>query len=285
MHRPDVATTVADLRARLAPWRGAGERIALVPTMGALHAGHLSLVKAVAETCDRVVVSIFVNPTQFAPTEDFATYPRDVESDLAKLSGSGAGLVYTPAVAEMYPDGASTVVTVGGPSAGLESNARPHFFAGVATVVAKLLIQCAPDVAIFGEKDFQQLAVIRRMALDLSLPVEIVAGATIREDDGLAMSSRNAYLSGDDRRRAAGLYAALSKAAAAIESGTSSASAVADAKRGVQDAGFAVDYVEHRDAASLGPVNPAQPGRIIAAARIAGVRLIDNVPVAASVMR
>lgn len=279
MSAPDVVATVADLRARVALWRAAGERVALVPTMGALHPGHLSLVEQAGRAADRVVVSIFVNPTQFAPTEDLATYPRDLEGDLAKLATVSTDLVFAPTPQEMYPAGASTVVTVGGPSAGLESDARPHFFAGVATVVSKLLIQVAPDVAVFGEKDFQQLAVIRRLVADLHLPVEILSGATLREADGLAMSSRNVYLTPADRERAPALHRAIQRAAARIGGGEAAAAALADARDDIAVAGFTIDYVEHRDAATLGAPQDDRPGRILVAARIAGVRLIDNVPV------
>lgn len=281
MSRPAVVTTVAALRAHLKPWRQAGERIALVPTMGALHAGHISLARIGQTRAERLVASIFVNPKQFAPTEDLATYPRDFDGDLAKLAEAGVDLVYAPEAAEMYPEGESTVVSVGGPSAGLESDARPHFFAGVATVVTKLLIQCAPDVAVFGEKDFQQLAVIRTLTRDLALPTEIVAGATMREPDGLAMSSRNLYLGKEDRRRATALSAALAAAGEAIEDGAPVDAALVSARRAIEAAGFTIDYVELRDAESLkSEIAAGSPRRLLAAARIGGVRLIDNVAVA-----
>ncbi|MFD1331912.1 pantoate--beta-alanine ligase [Methylopila musalis] len=279
MPAPAVAATVVDLRARIASWRAAGERVALVPTMGALHPGHLSLVEQASKAADRVVVSIFVNPTQFAPTEDLATYPRDLDGDLAKLATVRTDLVFAPTPQEMYPDGAGTVVTVGGPSAGLESDARPHFFAGVATVVSKLLIQVGPDVAVFGEKDFQQLAVIRRLVRDLHLPVEILSGATLREDDGLAMSSRNVYLSPEDRQRAPALHRALERAAARIAAGEDADAALEEARGEITAAGFVIDYVAHRDAATLGQPQDGRPARLLVAARIARVRLIDNVPV------
>jgi pantoate--beta-alanine ligase len=249
--------------------------------MGALHAGHLALVDQAAGRADRVVVSIFVNPTQFAPTEDLATYPRDLARDLAALEPRRVDLVFAPEAAEMYPDGSCTTVTVGGPAEGLESVARPHFFAGVATVVTKLLAQCAPDVAIFGEKDFQQLAVVRRLVRDLHLPVEIQSGPTVREADGLALSSRNVYLGAEDRARAPALYAALSAAAERIAGGGDPTAALAEARRAIEAAGFAIDYVERRDAATLGAPDPSgrRPARLLAAARIGGVRLIDNVAV------
>ncbi|MDR4306444.1 pantoate--beta-alanine ligase [Chelatococcus sambhunathii] len=284
MPAPAVVTTVEALRAVVDGWRRDGERVALVPTMGALHAGHLALVAEARRAATRTVVSIFVNPTQFAPHEDLATYPRNLESDLAALAPTGADLVFAPDVGEMYPEGASTVVTVGGPSEGLESVARPHFFAGVATVVAKLLIQCAADVAVFGEKDFQQLAVVRRMARDLSIPTTILGVPTIREPSGLAMSSRNAYLSDEERARAAGLHAALARAAEAIGSGQAPADALTRATAQIEASGFTLDYVELRDAETLQAFEPrsGRPGRLLAAARIAGVRLIDNVPVTIS---
>ncbi|RXF75105.1 pantoate--beta-alanine ligase [Hansschlegelia zhihuaiae] len=281
MSRPKTVTAVAELRARLASRRNAGERIALVPTMGALHAGHLSLVEQAARVAPRVVVSIFVNPTQFAPHEDLATYPRNLERDLDMLARCGVDLVFAPDVAEMYPDGAATTVTVGGPSEGLESVVRPHFFAGVATVVAKLFVQVAPDVAIFGEKDFQQLAVVRRMARDLCFPIEIQGAPIIRETDGLAMSSRNVYLTDADRARAPELHAALAEAAAAAEAGRDVSQTLDAAKRRIEGAGFAIDYVELRDSGTLRPITALEdrPARLLAAARIGGVRLIDNVAV------
>lgn len=278
MSRPQIVTTVAYLREMLAEWRRDGERIALVPTMGALHAGHIALVEAAAASADRVVVSIFVNPTQFAPHEDLATYPRTLEADLTALSATTADLVYAPGVTEMYPEGACTVVTVGGPSEGLESVARPHFFAGVATVVSKLLIQCAPDVAMFGEKDFQQLAVVRRMTRDLSLATEIRSLQTVREADGLAMSSRNVYLGPEDRAHAPTLHRAIRQAAADIAAGGAPSDALARAREDVEAAGFTIDYLELRDSDTLS-VDVAGPGRILVAARLGGVRLIDNVPV------
>ena len=196
---PVVVRKIEELRRSVLEWRGTGARIALVPTMGALHAGHLALVKAARETADRVVVSIFVNPTQFAPNEDFASYPRDESADVGKLVGTGTDAVFAPGVAEMYPQGFATSVIVGGPAEGLESAYRPHFFTGVATVVSKLLLACLPDSALFGEKDYQQLLVIRRMVADLAIPVGIVGCPTLREGDGLALSSRNAYLGPAER--------------------------------------------------------------------------------------
>src|SRR5829696_5171261 len=214
-----IAPTVESLRRATAGWRGAGERIALVPTMGALHEGHLALARLARDRADRVVVSIFVNPTQFAPGEDFSSYPRTVEEDRRRLGGL-ADLIFTPAIEEMYPEGSATTVSVAGPAAaGLEDRFRPTHFQGVATVVAKLLIQAAPDAAVFGEKDYQQLKVIMRMTADLSLAVEIVPAPTVREPDGLALSSRNRYLSPEERRTAPALFANLRQAAESIREG------------------------------------------------------------------
>ncbi len=264
-----IVTTVRDLRAQVAAWRmgneGLGaERVGLVPTMGALHDGHLSLVDAARKHAGRVAVSIFVNPTQFAPHEDFDRYPRDLEADAAKL-GSGTDLVFAPTAREMYPDGFATTISVGGPSEGLETDFRPHFFAGVATVVAKLLTAAQPDVAVFGEKDWQQLQVIRRLVADLALPVEIVGAPIMREADGLAMSSRNAYLKPHERAVAAKMNVILREAR---DPGA--------ARQALLDAGFdSVDYVAVRDAMTLGAASSGQK-RILAAARIGGTRLIDN---------
>ena len=274
---PDVAT----LRRTLAGWRRAGERIALVPTMGALHEGHLALVRLARAECERVIVSIFVNPTQFAPNEDFSAYPRTLDEDLAKLAGL-ADLVFTPAADEMYPPGSATTVSVAGPATvGLEDRFRPTHFAGVATVVAKLLVQALPDVAIFGEKDFQQLKVVARMARDLHLPVSILGGATMREPDGVALSSRNRYLSPAERAVAPRLHHALQEGAAAIRAGAAPAEAAAEAAAALAASGFAVDYVAARDAETLEPVaSPAAgPVRLLAAARLGRTRLIDNIAV------
>lgn len=281
MSRPEVVTTTHDLRARVADWRRGGEQIGLVPTMGALHAGHLALVAAARKAADRTVASIFVNPTQFAPHEDLATYPRTLESDLDALGRAGVDLVFAPDVAEMYPEDAATMVTVGGPSEGLESDARPHFFAGVATVVTKLLIQATPDVAIFGEKDFQQLAVLRKLVSDLRMSVEIIPVETVREADGLAMSSRNAYLSAEDRARAPVLFKALNAAADRIGAGDSPVSAVTEASKTIEGAGFLIDYLELRDSGTLGSLDHLgdRPARLLVAARLSRVRLIDNVQV------
>jgi pantoate--beta-alanine ligase len=273
---------VETLGATLAAWRAAGQSIALVPTMGALHAGHLSLVAAARTKADRVVVTIFVNPRQFAPNEDFAAYPRDLETDLAAVASAGADLVYAPDVASMYPPHFATSVEVGGPAkAGLEDRFRPTHFAGVATVVTKLLRRVAPDLAIFGEKDFQQLAVIRRFTTDLDLDVTILGAPIVREADGLALSSRNVYLDEGERRNAPRLYAALMRCARAIEAGTPVAEAVAAALDELAEAGFVTDYVDLRRADDLAPWDGRTPaaGRLLAAARLGRTRLIDNVPV------
>lgn len=281
MPRPDIVHTVADLRARVSSWRSAGESVALAPTMGALHAGHVALAAAARAAADRLVVSIFVNPTQFAPHEDLANYPRTLGADLDTLSAADVDLVFAPDVAEMYPEGDCTAVHVGGPSAGLESDARPHFFGGVATVVAKLLNQCTADVAVFGEKDFQQLAVVRRMARDLMIQTEIRSVPTVREPDGLALSSRNVYLGREDRIRAPALHAALATGATEIARGGDVAAELSRARRALQGRGFRVDYVELRDEATLAPIAVLtdRPGRLLAAARLGDLRLIDNVPV------
>jgi pantoate--beta-alanine ligase len=276
-----AARTVKALRRAVGGWRRSGERVALVPTMGALHEGHLSLVRLAAKRADRVVVSIFVNPTQFAPDEDFSTYPRTFDEDRRKLGGL-ADLIFTPAVEEMYPPGSATTVALGGPAAvGLEDRFRPTHFQGVATVVAKLLIQALPDVALFGEKDFQQLMVITRMARDLHLPVRIVGGKTARERDGLALSSRNRYLSPEERAKAPLLYRALRACADDIRAGHAPATAAAHAARSLIRAGFVVDYLEARQAPTLEPVRSAGDGpiRLLAAARLGRTRLIDNTPV------
>src|ERR1700722_12517980 len=206
MNQPETVSTIADLRARIAGWRREGRRVGLVPTMGALHEGHLSLMRDMAARTDKVVVSIFVNPAQFAPHEDFDRYPRALTDDMAKIETTAAvDLVFAPSVAEMYPDGFATKIEIAGPALGLETDFRPHFFSGVATLVAKLLIAAMPDVAIFGEKDYQQLLVVRRLVADLRLPIEIPGGAIVREKDGLAMSSRNAYLDPNERKIAGNL--------------------------------------------------------------------------------
>jgi pantoate--beta-alanine ligase len=280
MNRPDIATSIDGLRARVAGWRQDNARVGLVPTMGALHEGHLSLVRETRSRCGKTIVSIFVNPAQFAPHEDFDRYPRALEQDLEKLGGA-ADLVFAPAVAEMYPDGFATRIEVGGPAVGLETDFRPHFFAGVATIVAKLLIVAMPDMAVFGEKDYQQLLVVRRLVRDLALPIEIVGGAIVREADGLAMSSRNAYLSARERAVAANLNLVLRDVAARIRSGEGVEVAEEAGVQALVKAGFdAIDYVAVRDAETLAATDGSPgAGRVLAAARIGKTRLIDNIAV------
>ena len=281
-HHSEICPTVAALRARVAVWRQAGERVALVPTMGALHAGHLALAEAAKKQADRVVVSIFVNPTQFAPHEDFDQYPRDLDRDLEALSPYKIDAVYTPTPAIMYPQGHQTTVTVGAIAEPMEGAYRPHFFAGVTTVVAKLFTQCAPDIAFFGEKDYQQLLVIKQMARDLDLPVEVVGHPTIREADGLALSSRNAYLSAEQRAVAAELPKTLQDLAVKLAAGEAFAEHVEAAKKHLQTMSFdAPDYLDFRDAETLENLATAtRPGRLLVAVKLGTTRLIDNLPVA-----
>jgi pantoate--beta-alanine ligase len=282
MDQPRIVQDIAELRAMTAGWRRAGESVALIPTLGALHDGHIALVRLGRQKATRTLVSIFVNPTQFGPNEDFSRYPRTFEADRAKLAEVGADAIFTPTPQAMYPAGFATTVSLAGPAtAGLEDRFRPTHFAGVATVVAKLLIQAAPDFAIFGEKDFQQLAVIRRMARDLDLPGEIIGAPTIREPDGLAMSSRNVYLSVEDRAAAPALHRAMEAAAAEIRLGEKPAAALAQARETIMQAGFALDYLELRDASSLAPADALgdAPLRLLVAARIGKTRLIDNIAV------
>jgi pantoate--beta-alanine ligase len=277
-----VARNTADLRAAVGAWRVAGERVALVPTMGALHEGHLSLIRLARERADRVVASLFINPKQFSPSEDLDRYPRQESKDAELLAGAGCALLFAPDVEAMYPDGFATAIEVGGPSQGLETAFRPLMFGGVATVVGKLLIQAQADVAVFGEKDYQQLLVIRRLVRDLDLPVEIVAGATVREKDGLAMSSRNAYLAPEQRWIAGRLNGVLLKAARRAADGDAVAEIEKDAHDEIAGAGFdRVDYVAVRRAEDLGEFIGVvdAPARVLAAARIGATRLIDNVAV------
>jgi pantoate--beta-alanine ligase len=274
-----LVSAVSDLRAVLARWRTDGLSIGFVPTMGALHAGHIALVTQALSRCDRVVASIFVNPAQFAPGEDFDAYPRTLEADAAKLAAAGCHLLFAPRARDMYPDGFATKIALTGPAEGLESAARPHFFSGVATVVAKLLNQVRPDVAVFGEKDYQQLLVIRRLAADLDLETLIEAGETVREPDGLALSSRNAYLSPADRQRAGRLNVILADFAAQLEAGGDIARAEAAALDAARAAFDSVDYVTARCAQSLAPLEPGRldrPARVLAAVRVGSTRLIDN---------
>lgn len=269
------------LRAAVAGWRAQGASVGLVPTMGALHEGHLSLVRAARGRCDRVVASLFVNPRQFAPHEDFERYPRDEAGDAALLAGAGCDLLYAPERAAIYPDGFATSVIVSGVSTPLEGEFRPHFFGGVATVVTKLLLQCLPDAAFFGEKDYQQLMVIKRLARDLDIPAQIVGCPTVREADGLAMSSRNAYLSADERRIAGRLNVVLHEAIKAVRGGAAIQDAEAEARRHLTAAGFgSVDYLAIRDADTLAPISDlSRPARVLAAVWLGRTRLIDNVAV------
>lgn len=270
------------LREAIAAWRQAGERIALVPTMGALHDGHMALVDAARRAANRVVVSIFVNPKQFGPGEDLAKYPRKEAADSRMLSGAGVDLLWMPPVELVYPEGFATNVSVSGVSEVLEGAHRPGHFDGVATVVAKLFGQVQPDIAFFGEKDWQQLAVIRRMTMDLDLPVEIQSVLTQRDDDGLALSSRNAYLMPEERAKAVALPRALGAAGKAIGEGGDVEAALAQARETLAAAGFEIDYVALADAATLAPVtaySTDRPLRLLAAARIGATRLIDNIAI------
>lgn len=279
---PQIVTTVAELRHRIAALRQDDSRIGLVPTMGALHAGHLSLASKIQKQVDIVVVSIFVNPAQFAPGEDFDRYPRALLADAEKLGTSGeTDLIFAPSAGEIYPPGFATRIEVGGPAKGLESDFRPQFFAGVATVVAKLLIAVEPDVAIFGEKDYQQLLVIRRLVADLGLNVRIVGAPIVRERDGLAMSSRNAYLDEDRRRIAGQLNVVLQGLIAELRDGATLAAVEDSGRRALLAAGFdSVDYLTVRDAETLASLTALdRPARILAAATVGTTRLIDNMAV------
>lgn len=276
-----IVRTVAELRARIAAWRGVYTRIALVPTMGALHAGHLSLLTQARQSADRVIASIFINPAQFGPNEDLDRYPRDEAGDAAKLAATGCDLLFAPTVAEMYPDGFATTVAVGRLADRLCGAARPGHFDGVATVVTKLLLQVTPDVAWFGEKDWQQLAIIRRLARDLDLTTEIAGGAIIRDCDGLALSSRNVYLSTDERGRALALPQTLLAARDRLLTGAPVAATLAAAETSLRAAGFGpVDYVALSGADDLEPMTAVgRPARLLAAAWLGGTRLIDNLAV------
>lgn len=276
-----VIHTLPELRRAVAGLRTGGARVALAPTMGALHAGHMALIDAARADGAKVVASIFVNPRQFGPNEDLSRYPRPAEADTALLTAHGCDLLWMPAVDEMYPAGFATNVSVSGVSAPWDGAARPGHFDGVATVVAKLFNQVGPDRALFGEKDFQQLAVIRRMVADLDFPIEIVGVPTVREADGLALSSRNAYLSAGERARAVALPRALTEAKRAIEAGEDAAAAIDRVLATLAGAGFVTDYVALVDAATLEAPVAGQSRRLLAAARIGTTRLIDNLPVGA----
>lgn len=278
-----IVRTVADLRAQVRAWKTRGERVALVPTMGALHEGHLSLVALAKTKADRVVASVFVNPTQFGPNEDFDAYPRGEARDAALLAGAKCDLLYAPTVAEMYPQGFATTINVTGVSEPLDGAARPGHFAGVATVVTKLLLQSGTDVAVFGEKDYQQLQVIKRVVRDLDIPVEIVGAPTSRLEDGLARSSRNAYLSEAEREVAGRMNLALSDAVRRLQGGESVEKVEATGRAALERAGFQrIDYFEVRNADDLshpGPGPLSVPGRVLAAAVVGRTRLIDNMAV------
>ncbi|MCH8863245.1 MAG: pantoate--beta-alanine ligase [Proteobacteria bacterium] len=285
---PAIARDAVELQAHVATWRSAGQSIGLVPTMGALHDGHLSLIRAIKGEADRVVVSIFVNPTQFGPGEDFKTYPRDTEADLGKITAAGGDLVYLPGLGDMYPDGVTSDISAGPLGDVMCGASRPGHFDGVASVVARLLRQCLPDVAIFGEKDYQQLLVIRHMTATLNLPVRIIAAPILRQPDGLALSSRNRYLSAEDRVSAAALSATLRDLAAragtpASNDGASLRALEAEGRQRLLDAGFTrVDYLDFRDGNRLERAEQASGDtRVFAAAVIGGARLIDNMAVTA----
>jgi pantoate--beta-alanine ligase len=273
-----VTRSVAELRRAVGAWRQAGQSVALIPTMGALHAGHLALVARGKSLCDRAVTSIFVNPTQFGPNEDLSRYPRDEAGDRQKLAQAGCDLAYLPAVDEMYPEGFSTAINPGPLGEILEGHFRPGHFSGVATVVTKLLLQALPDIACFGEKDYQQLQIIRRVTRDLDLPVRIEAVETLREPDGLALSSRNAYLTPDQRRRAPALQFALTEVARRARKGDPAAAAWGT--HSLLGAGFEkVDYCLVCDAETLLPVERVErKARVLAAAWLGRTRLIDNLP-------
>ena len=280
MTAPLIVRTMKALERTIGGYGDAGETLALVPTMGALHAGHLALVRRARRRADRIAVSIFVNPTQFAPTEDFASYPRSFDADIAALRREQVDLVWAPPRDVMYPDGFATGVHVKGPATvDLEDRFRPHFFGGVATVVAKLLAQCRPDFAVFGEKDYQQLKTVARMAADLDLKVRIIGVPTVREKDGLALSSRNVYLSPTERAAAPVLYRTLKESAARIAAREPIARVMSEGWLAVEAAGFAVDYFEARHAETLQRVESADDGplRLLVAARLGKTRLIDNI--------
>ena len=276
-----IITSVKSLRDEIKAWRATGATVGLVPTMGALHEGHLSLIEAARTNVARVVVSIFVNPKQFAPHEDFDRYPRDLDADAEKLQRVSTDLIFAPESQEIYPEGFATEVDVGGPSAGLETDFRPHFFKGVATVVVKLLLAASPELAVFGEKDYQQLLVVRRAVRDLAIPTNIIGAPIVREGDGLAMSSRNAYLTRAERRIAGTLNTVLRKSAAQAREGIPLQDVEKKATETLRGNGFdAVDYVALRNAEDLSPITRLErPARVLAAVRIGRTRLIDNMPV------
>ena len=277
----EVIRSISGLQAHSAAWRGKGRSIGMVPTMGALHAGHLALVDAAKRQSDRVIVTLFVNPTQFAQTEDLSSYPREEEADQHMLEERSVDVLFAPSTGEMYPAGFDTTILVRGPSEGLETDFRPQFFRGVATVVAKLLLAGLPDRAFFGEKDFQQLLVVRKLVSDLNIPTEIVGCPTMREADGLALSSRNAYLTSSERAVAPRLHETLQHAALEIRRGRPAEEALNLGRSSLAAAGFAVDYLELRNAETLKPATApgGDPLRLLVAARLGRTRLIDNVAV------
>jgi len=279
---PMIVRTLPALRRALGSFNAKKATTALVPTMGALHDGHVSLVRLAKRRAARVIVSIFVNPTQFAPSEDFNSYPRTWKADLAKLAAEDVDLIWNPDVKTMYPYGfATSIVTEGPATSGLEDRFRPHFFGGVTTVVGKLFTQCRPNCAVFGEKDFQQLRVVTRMARDLDLGVKVIGSKTVRERDGLAMSSRNVYLTADERRAAPALFRAMQESARRLRAGDDIQAAMAGGAELAARAGFGVDYFEVRQAQTLAPIASVSDGpmRILAAAKIGKTRLIDNIAV------
>jgi len=280
MTKPLVVKPVTELRRIVGQWKRDGHSVAMVPTMGALHDGHISLVELALKTADRCVVSIFVNPKQFAPTEDLDKYPRQLQSDLDRLAQAGAHLAYTPGGEDMYPAGFDLKVSVGGPSQGLETDFRPQFFDGVATVVAKLFLQATPDFAIFGEKDYQQLCVVKKLCRDLDIPVEIIGAPTVRDSEGLAMSSRNAYLSATELDIARQLNRIMRRTGAALRDGAEEAATLSQGIDQILAAGFRkVDYLAVRESGTLMPWTPGKPGRMLAAAWLGTTRLIDNMEI------
>jgi pantoate--beta-alanine ligase len=277
-----IVRTVPALRRALDGLRAKKATTALVPTMGALHDGHVSLVRLAKRRATKVIVSIFVNPTQFAPSEDFSSYPRTWKADVARLAAENVDLIWNPDVKTMYPDGFATRILTEGPAiAGLEDRFRPHFFGGVTTVVGKLFTQVRPDLAIFGEKDFQQLRVVTRMAGDLDLGVKVIGSKTVREHDGLAMSSRNVYLSPEERLTAPVLYRAMKESAKRLRAGDGIKAAMAGGAELITTAGFVLDYFEARHADTLAPIASVKDGpvRILVAAKLGKTRLIDNVAI------
>lgn len=279
--KPKIVRTITALRRETAAWRRDGLKYAVVPTMGAIHSGHTQLVSEGLKRADRVITTIFVNPKQFAAHEDLSKYPRDEDGDVRKLGKAGTQLIFAPGPEEIYASGFSTTVSLTGPAkAGLEDKFRPQFFDGVATIVAKLFIQTGADYAMFGEKDYQQLKVVTRMARDLDIPIEVVGVATVREDDGLAKSSRNAYLSKTERQQATAIYRALTAAAARIGNGVTPQTATRSASHMLMAQGFKVDYFTARNAETLAiPRSRDEPLRLIAAGWLGKTRLIDNIPV------